>query len=139
MILNAPNYDSKIHSQEVLETELGTIRFYDNLVVMEAKEDALISFRTGIFILLKVIHKVGKRPVVYISNRVNRYSVDPTDYKYLEMIPTLRGIAIVNSNKHALQSSSLERRFFSKPFETFHQMADAENWARQILSLQKAI
>ena len=138
MILDTPNYVNEIHSQEVLETELGTIRFYNNLVVMEAKEDVTISFRTGIFILLKVIYMVGTKPVIYISNRKNRYSVDPNDYKYLDMIPNLKGIGII-SYKYGLQSSELERRFINKPFATFHDLESAEAWARQTLSLQEAI
>jgi hypothetical protein len=119
--------------KEVLHTELGNIHIYDSIIVMEAKEDALISFKTGIFILLKVISIVGTRPVVYISNRLNTYAVAPTDYKYLEMIPNLKGIAVVNYHPSLKNAVELEKRFFKKPFMTFKSLESAKLWANMIL------
>jgi hypothetical protein len=133
MIAVAPNHSPQIHLQEVLETELGTIYFYDNIVMMEAKEDVVLSLKTGIFILLKVISMVGTKPVVYISNRINSYAVAPTDYKYLELIPNLKGIAVVNYLPHLRESVELERRFFKKPFESFNCLEDAKKWAQYML------
>ena len=121
---------------EVLETDLGTIYIYDHIVMMEAKENVLISFKTGIFILLKVIAKVGTRPVVYISNRINSYAVDPNDYKYLEMLPTLKGIAIVSYSTFTNETSKLEQRFFSKPFRTIGSVPEAKEWAEALLDHQ---
>lgn len=133
MITETPILSKQIHLQEVLETELGTIYFYDNIVMMEAKEDVVLSLKTGIFILLKVISMVGTKPVVYISNRINSYAVAPTDYKYLELIPNLKGIAIVNYLEHLQESTELEKRFFKKPFEAFDNLHDAKVWAYQML------
>ena len=133
MILDAPTSIQDLSLRDTLTTELGTIQIYNNLIVMEAKEDALLSIRTGLFILLKVIQIVGTRPVVYISNRVNSYSVDPNDYKYLEMIPTLKGIAVVKHDPVGIGAIELERWFYNKPFSVFESMEDAVSWAQEIL------
>ena len=133
MILDAPTSIQDLSLRDTLTTELGTIRIYDQIIVMEAKEDALLSLRTGLFILLKVIQLVGTRPVVYISNRVNSYSVDPNDYKYLEMIPTLKGIAVVKHDAIGIRAVELERWFYNKPFSVFESMEDAVFWAQEIL------
>ena len=135
MTMNAPKLVDDLVLKNVLDTELGTIQFYDNLIVMEAKEDVVISLKTGMFILLKVISIVGTKPVVYISNRVNSYAVVPTDYKYLEMIPNLRGIAVVSYSPYTKESVELESRFFNKPFTVFDNMNDAKNWSRELLNL----
>ncbi len=109
MTLDPPNHTKELLATRVLDTELGTIYFYDNVIVMEGKESVTFSIRTGIFTLLKIVKIVGTKPVVYISNRINSYSVDPNDYKYLEMIPNLKGIAIVSYNEFAGKTAEMEK------------------------------
>lgn len=129
----APRLSEDIQAKEVLDTELGTIFFYDNILVMEAKEDVLISIKTGLSILLEVVKRVGLKPVVYISNRVNSYSVDPNDYKFLNMIPNLKGVAIVSYNETNLKTADLEKSFIKKTCESFDNLSDAKVWAKEVL------
>jgi hypothetical protein len=133
--INAPKLVDDLVLKNVLDTELGIIKFYDNLIVMEAKEDVVLSLKTGMFILLKVISIAGTKPVVYISNRVNSYAVAPTDYKYLEMIPNLKGIAVVSYSPFNKETVELESRFYSKPFMVFNNMNDAKNWSLELLNI----
>ncbi|MEL6810944.1 MAG: hypothetical protein AAFP76_06375 [Bacteroidota bacterium] len=130
--LEAPKFSKDPPVKEVLNTEIGKIYFYDHIVVMEAKENIVLSIKTGIFILLKGLKIVGTRPIVYISNRVNAYSVDPNDYKYLELIPNLKGIAIVSYNPIAHETAKLEKQFFKKPFKTFDTLDAAKEWALEM-------
>lgn len=129
----APRLSDTLLAKEILDTEIGTIYFYDNILVMEGKENSIFSIKTSLFILLKVIKMVGTKPVVYISNRVNSYSVDPNDYKYLEMIPNLKGIATVSYNNITKSSAKLEQKFFKKPFRDFESLDDAKFWAMEVL------
>ena len=69
--------------KNVLETDIGTVFFYGNIVVFEAKEGIVLSYKNGFSILLKGLKILGAKPWVYISNRVNSYSIKPIDYKYL--------------------------------------------------------
>lgn len=131
--LQAPRLSDTLLAKEVLDTEIGTIYFYDNILVMEGKENAVFCIKTGLSILLKVIKIVGIKPVVYISNRINSYSVDPNDYKYLEMIPNLQGIATVSYNNFTKNSATLEQKFFKKPFRDFESLDDAKFWAMEVL------
>jgi hypothetical protein len=139
MMTAAPNKSTKSSVQvaesprKVLNTEIGTIYIYDHLVIMEGKENVNISIRNGMPILLKVVKAVGLRSVVYISNRINAYSVDPNDYKYLEMIPNLKGIAVVAYNDYSVNTAYLEEKFFRKPFKVFTSMEDAKKWAGYVI------
>jgi len=133
--VNAPKLVDDLVLKKVIDTDLGIIRFYDNLIVMEAKEDVVLSLKTGMFILLKVISITGTKPVVYISNRVNSYAVAPTDYKYLEMIPNLKGIAVVSYSSYTKETVELESRFFKKPFMVFDNITDAKTWALELLNV----
>jgi hypothetical protein len=132
--LEAPKLSEELNLLEVLETELGDIYIYDSIIMMEGKENVTMSFRTGIFILLKLINLVKTRPVVYISHRINSYAVDPNDYKYLEMIPNLKGIALVSYSDHGHEAAKFEKRFFKKPFKNFRCLSDAQEWAQNVLN-----
>ena len=132
--LEAPKLSEELNLLEVLETELGDIYIYDSIILMEGKENVTISFRTGIFILLKLISLVKTRPVVYISHRINSYAVDPNDYKYLEMIPNLKGIAIVSYSDFGDATAKLEKRFFNKPFKNFTSLSEAQGWAQDVMN-----
>lgn len=132
-LLETPNPSNLLEIKEVLDTELGTIHIYENIIVMEAKENVVISIKNGLFILLKVIKMVGTRPMIYISNRKNSYSVNPNDYKYLEMIPNLKGIAVVSYENTGSNTAELERLFYKKPFCNVTSLEDAKNWAAEVL------
>ncbi|MCW5520428.1 hypothetical protein J1N09_11290 [Aureitalea sp. L0-47] len=119
--------------RKILDTELGKIFIYDNLVIMEGKSEVVMTIKTGMSILLDVVKAVGLRPVVYISNRVNSYAVDPNDYKYLEMIPHLKGIAIVSHNDYGYRTAKLEEKFFRKPFKVFKDLEQAKQWADYVV------
>lgn len=134
MMLFAPNKTANGRSQKkVLNTELGTITIYNNIVIMEAKENVTISIKTGLFILLDVVKMVGTKPIVYISHRLNSYSVNPNDYKYLDMIPNLKGIAIVCYSEQGNRTAEFEEAFIHKPFKVFGNLMDAKRWSYKIL------
>ncbi len=122
--------------RKILNTEIGTIYIYQSIIIMEGKENVNISILNGMPILLKVVKEVGLRAVVYISNRINAYSVDPNDYKYLEMIPNLKGIGIVTYNEYSHNTAVLEEKFFRKPFKVFSDLEEAKKWAHYVIDGQ---
>jgi hypothetical protein len=114
--------------------DIGTAYFYNNIIIVEANEGVTISYKTGFSFLLKALQYIGAKPWVYIANRINSYSVNPNDYKYLERIPTLKGIAIVTPTKIGKQSAALEANFFNKDFVVVDDLQSAYNWAIELLS-----
>lgn len=115
--------------KQLLETEIGTIYFYEKVVIVEAIEGVTLSYKTSFSILVKALQITGLKPFVYISNRVNSYSVDPNDYKYLNQIPSLKGIAIVSTLESARKNAALEKSFSKKTMEIFEDISDAYQWA----------
>jgi hypothetical protein len=133
---NHHNFPKEEVLQETLETEIGLVSFYSNIVVVEANEGITLSYKTGFSVLLKGLKIVGLRPFVYIANRINSYSVNPNDYKYLNNIPTIKAIAIVSQLEKARQSAEWEKSFSTKPLEVFEDLQQAYKWALQILKKQ---
>ncbi len=119
--------------EHVLRTDLVTVYFYKDIVIVEAKEGVTLSYKTAFSILVMGLKYVGSRPFVYIANRVNSYSVNPNDYVYLEKVPTLKGIAIVTPTELGKKNAELELNFFRKPMEIFDNVSEAYLWGKQLL------
>jgi len=119
--------------EHVLRTDLVTVYFYTDIVIVEAKEGVTLSYKTAFSILVMGLKYVGSRPFVYIANRVNSYSVNPNDYVYLEKVPTLKGIAIVTPTELGKKNAELELNFFRKPMEIFDNVSEAYLWGKQLL------
>tara|TARA_R110002124_G_C8974716_1_gene515869 strand:- start:12138 stop:12611 length:474 start_codon:yes stop_codon:yes gene_type:complete len=116
-----------------IKTEIGTVYFYGNFVVVEMNEGVNVSFKTGFSILLKGLSILGGKPCIYIANRIHSYSVTPTDYKYLNKVPSLKGVAIVNHLESTAANTQLEASFCKKPFEVFNSLEEAFQWGEKTL------
>lgn len=123
----------KVEFIKTVENELGKVHIYKNIIVMEANPGVTISYETGFSILLNWTKTIGQKPWVYIANRLNSYSVNPTDYKYLEKVSTLKGIGIVAHDTLGRSNAELEATFFKKPFKVFNSMERALDWSASLL------
>ncbi|MDT0556605.1 hypothetical protein [Patiriisocius hiemis] len=127
------NFPKDVVLKEFISADLGTIYFYDNIVVTEMNEGVSVSFKTGASLLSKCLKIVELKPFVIISNRINSYSLNPNDYKYLSKIPSLKGICIVADREEARENAKLEAIFFKKPIAIFETMEMAYSWSQNIL------
>jgi hypothetical protein len=127
------NLPEEVPLLDILKTKIATVYFYNNLVIVEANEGAVVSYKSSFEMLLKGIQIMKTRPVVYIANRIHSYSVNPTDFKYLEAIPTLKGIAVVHNTEESKVNASYESNFFNKPIQSFGSLEDAYYWAQNLL------
>ena len=73
------------------------------------------------------------KPFVYITHRVNSYSVDPKVYHETSKIKNLKGFAVVSSNYQAKFNAQIEQMFFKEPFEIFTKLEDAIDWAKKLV------
>ncbi|SEK23221.1 hypothetical protein SAMN04487910_0027 [Aquimarina amphilecti] len=116
---------------------------YDlGFAVVEIREDYLKNTISEGFLvmpkhnklLLEFVTKYFKdTPFVYISNRINTYSVDPTVYHRTTKIDTLAGIAVVSKNHRQKKLTELESKFFEKELEYFSKIDEALEWKNKIL------
>ncbi|WP_104734807.1 hypothetical protein [Hanstruepera ponticola] len=78
-------------------------------------------------------HFQGK-DLVYISNRVNSYSVDPLTYVETERIPNLVAIAMVPDDDIMRKNAEYERNFYDKPYEIFNNLSEAIEWSHRMIN-----
>ena len=74
-----------------------------------------------------------EEPFVYITNRVNSYSVDPRIYLETSKIPNLIGFAIVSEKEIQISTAQVEQIFLNKPMRVFDTLPQAISWTKQLL------
>ncbi|EPR74451.1 hypothetical protein ADIWIN_0552 [Winogradskyella psychrotolerans RS-3] len=74
----------------------------------------------------------NNKQFIYITHRVNSYSVNPQIYYQTEKIENLIGFAVVSHNYQAKLNAQIEKMFFKKPFKIFTELEDAMTWATEI-------
>ncbi|WP_339697420.1 hypothetical protein [uncultured Marixanthomonas sp.] len=134
---NPHNFPTSAKFNKIIELTVGTVYLYDKVVVVEIKEGMNVSYISSFSALLLVLRHVGMKPMVYISHRINSYSLTPTDYKYLHRIPNLKGIAVVSASTIGYKNLEIEAAFFKKPFQAFSTLEDAYNWSQNLLENQQ--
>ncbi|MGJ8549908.1 hypothetical protein [Winogradskyella wichelsiae] len=115
-----------------LKFDFCNITVFDNYIIVNIKEGINVTpDRNNTLIDITETYYLNK-PFVYISNRINSYSVDPKVYLKTSKIKNLEGLAIVSSNYQAKVNAEIEKMFFKKPFEIFSELEEAIVWADKI-------
>jgi len=115
-----------------VKLEFCNINIYDNymIVVMNAGVNINLEHNS---ILADIAHTYFKNnPFVYITHRVNSYSVDTAIYKETSKIPNLAGFCVVSKNFMAKSTAQIEKLFLNKPFEIFDSIEEATAWAKSL-------
>ena len=115
----------------------GELFVFDEFIINQVKEGVLIAPEHN-DILNDIIkkHFSGKK-MVYISNRVKSYSVNPLIYPEAEKIPNLIAIALIPKTKLMRRNAEYESRFYDKPYEIFNNLSNAIEWAHNLLKKSK--
>ena len=118
-----------------LDLDIGIFRFYPNLVISEIKEGVTVTFDNSLPVFIKGLeHYTVNTPLVYISNRINSYSFDPTLHMEAKAIfSNLRGFGVVVYDEMNLRIAQLEQKFMDCPVNLFYSLDEAKEWARSVL------
>lgn len=116
---------------------IGTVYFYKNFLITEFKDGVTLNIETvKPMLILGLEYYNNTIPFVYISNRVNSYSFEPTvHFKITSFFPNLKGYGVITYNEISNKIAQLESKFIETPFKIFHDVDEAMTWA-QSLALQ---
>ena len=116
------------------ELEIGTFRFYENIVIGQIREGMQIDLDNSLPLFALAWEQYRNKPVVYISDRKNSYSLDPTmHYETKKLVPFVAGYAWVVYDDRCEKVARLEERFLDFPTEVFRSMQPALEWAWNLL------
>ncbi len=120
--------------KETLTLDFCNLTFYNNYVVAVINEGINID-RAYNKILIDVISQFyNNKPFVYITHRVNSYSVDPHTYSNTVLVKNLVGFSVVSKDYKSKVNAKIEQMFFTKPFEIFTELDEAFKWADQLIA-----
>ncbi len=116
--------------REIREFEFGVFYFFDGLVISEMKKGIVLEWEMAEKAVLAAQEIFRKnQPIVYISNRVNSYSVNPLDWvKFYNHRHQLAHYAVVGRTNGSFASAMLERLFFKSSIVQFEDLGDALQW-----------
>lgn len=115
--------------KEVLNFDFCKISVYNNYIVVVINEGVNITPSHNSTLIKVTEAHFSDKPYVYITHRINSYSVDPQIYYETSKIENLKGFAVVSSNYQAKVNAQIEQMFFTKPFEIFATLEEAFTWA----------
>ncbi|AXT53332.1 hypothetical protein D1818_21805 [Aquimarina sp. BL5] len=115
--------------------DIGSFFFYKNFMVSEMNEGASLNYdkATKLFLLTKEYYGTNI-PFVYITNRKNSYSFEPTThFKSAKLFPNLKGYGVVTYNSINNKIATLEQSFLNVPTRIFENLDDAKLWADKLM------
>ena len=117
--------------ETIIRLKFCTLTFFDNYVIAVINEGEHVDHKLN-EILIENIELHFKKPYVYITNRINSYSVDPNIYHRASEVQNLAGFAVVSKEYKTKINAQIEKMFFGKPFEIFTTLEDAIEWKDQL-------
>ena len=116
-----------------IELDFCTLHFFDGYVISYINEGEIVNFDKSNIITKNAVEFYGSSKFVYITNRVNSYSVDPAIYFETSKIENLVGFAVVSKDFKAKSNVEVEKLFLNKAFEVFNTLEEAIAWSKLIL------
>ncbi|MEM9141940.1 MAG: hypothetical protein AAGA86_03060 [Bacteroidota bacterium] len=117
-------------------SEIGCFQFYEDIIVEHIAQGVHVTFENAVEVI-----QIGERiygtekPFVYISHRLNSYSMDPIGYKdAVQLFPNFKGLAVVAHSNRKRMLAQLEKAFMKRPMGVFDNLQSAFFWAEKLLS-----
>lgn len=114
---------------KVVQLDFGKIIFEKNYVISEINSGIDLEV-SEVDELIKVIQdEFGENPYVLISNRINDYSLNPSESRRVANETPLKAAAFVLKRQFSFNSFQSERIFYKVPTQAFNNIEDAIEWA----------
>ena len=120
-------------AQKELDLPYTHLEFFPSYVISTFKEGQVLEKEIieELRILLEEFY--GERKFVWLSNRKNKYNVNPLVYMNLIQKNILLGMAVILNGSEGAQNANFEKQFASFPFEIFDTMDEALAWTQSLL------
>lgn len=124
-------YQEAIHE---IKYPFGTYFLFDGFVVAEINEDILFTWDDYGKKIAEDLHNLydGEiKDMIYLTNRINTYSVKPADWlKFFKNNYKLRGYGVISYTTIGFSNALLEKLFINASFKRFKSIDKAISWAK---------
>jgi len=130
--------DTHIYNELIKEFNyhFGNIFLFDGYFVSEYNEGLSFNWDEHASVAAEDIADflgdgVNGSDLIYISNRINSYSVVPGDWlKFYKKSYNLKSYCIVSESKGSIMGSMIENLFFKGKIKRFNSIYTAVNWVK---------
>ncbi|WP_146104979.1 hypothetical protein [Nonlabens tegetincola] len=84
---------------------------FKNFLITQIAEGIVVGEGHLRYLKMFIEKTYGSNPMVYLSNRINSYSVNPLVYHHFPEIPNLLGIGVVAYSPITIQNIKIEKNF----------------------------
>ncbi len=130
-VKDSPFYNDVIKE---LNYPFANVFLFDGFIVSEIKRGVVFSWDDHAELIVQDIasyYGTYGDDLVYISNRINSYSVLAADWiKFFKHNYNLKGYAVVGNSKGSILNTMVENLFFNKKIQKFTDLFTAINWAK---------
>jgi hypothetical protein len=123
---------------EVYPSNIGKLYLFDDLVILEVFEGVHVTHQKLKSVVAKINSFYGDQKIGFISNRINKYSIEAIEYpKFANALPNIAIFTVCYYNLKAAYNLELEKRFLKNPIPSFTKLLDAYNFTKSYI-LKKA-
>ncbi|MDC8004634.1 hypothetical protein POV27_11285 [Aureisphaera galaxeae] len=120
-----------------IESAVAKVWLYENVVITEVEQGVKINYKNTFDLLVKGVNYIDYKPWVYISHRIHPYEIDPKFFKYINLIPFLKGVAIVYPGGFDASLPLIEKEAIKRKVAVFDDLGEAYLWAQELLKKPK--
>ncbi len=114
--------------------EFCLVEVYEDYVISIMKEGVVVTPEFIIEMFFIARKHFSDKVFVYISHRINSYSLNPLSYFEVNKIKNLIAMAIVSEDPKQTMQSSLEQAFFGKKLGQFDTIQEALEWKDKVIA-----
>lgn len=119
---------------EYFDLEDSECFIFDQFIINQVKEGVVIQPHHNDILNEIIQENFSGKDLVYVSNRVKSYSVNPLIYPKTEKIPNLVAIAMIPLTDKMRKNAEYEKKFYDKPYGIFDTLTAAIKWVHKILN-----
>jgi len=113
----------------------GNVFIFNGFVVSEINQGQIINWDNQAKLIVDDVSDylgTNGSDIIYISNRINSYSVVALDWlKFFKHSYTLKAYCIVSQNKTGTLNAMIERLFYTKKIKHFSNLFEAVNFIKK--------
>ncbi|UJH91563.1 hypothetical protein LZ575_02215 [Antarcticibacterium sp. 1MA-6-2] len=110
-------------------TDAYNLYFYEDFVIAEAKEDAVVNSSVTEEALKIMWQHFSGNPFTIISRRTNKYTISESAYSP-RLFKKVTAMAIVSKDPEVKERAYKEQLLFNNSFAFFEEIEEAVEWAR---------
>lgn len=118
--------------KDIYISDHGNFYFMDGIIISELNEGITYTWEDAKEVIDYAVKFYGENyNLSYISNRINKYSVKPSDWlNFYRNNFKLNGYAVVTDNENSWYNALMEKLFSNVEIRRFKDLYEAIDWCR---------